>query len=212
MNKSAEKRRRTIRLQGWDYSQEGVYFITVCSQNREYLFGEVIDGSMNLNAPGEMIIQTWEELPKRFPFMEINTRMIMPNHFHAIVIIARRGESCIRPSEAPPENLIYLDQSRHQDQGEHKVRPYGTKDTSIGRIVQAFKSTTTHKYIRGVKEWSWTPFSGKLWQRNYYEHIVRGEEEWQRISDYIAANPINWAIDRENREATKTRQAEPWQV
>lgn len=128
MIKSAEYRRRSIRLKGWDYSQEGVYFITVCTQNREYLFGEIIDGLMNLNALGEMVVQTWEKLPKHFPFMEINARMVMPNHIHAIVIINRRGESCIRPSE----NL-----GDHQDRPYEK-RPQGTSVGSIGRIVQAF--------------------------------------------------------------------------
>ena len=120
-----ENRRRSIRLQGWDYSQAGVYFITVCTYDREYFFGEIIDGTMNLNTPGVMILRTWEELSERFPFLELDAKVVMPNHFHAIVIINRRGESCIRPSETPPENMIHLDQGRHQDQGEHKVRPYG---------------------------------------------------------------------------------------
>jgi len=204
MNKSAENRRRTIRLQGWDYSQEGVYFITVCSQNREYLFGEISHDSMQLNAPGTMVVEAWDSLPDRFPFMQLDARIIMPNHFHAIVVIPR-GESCIHPSYTRPE------------QGEHKVRPYGerpqgTSEGSIGRIVQGFKSITTQKFIKGVRECGWQPFSGKLWQRNYYEHIVRDEEEWQGISDYIAANPINWAMDRENLEAKAIRPAEPWQV
>lgn len=202
MIKSVENRRRSIRLKGWDYSTEGVYFITICAHNREYLFGEIIDGTMNLNAPGVMAIKTWEQLSERFSFLELDAKVVMPNHFHAIVIINRRGESCIRPSEPL---------------GDHKDRPYGkrlqgTSEGSIGRIVQAFKSITTHQYIRGVRDYGWSPFSGKLWQRNYYEHIVRDEKEWQLISDYIAANPINWALDRENLEVKATRPDEPWQV
>jgi len=200
--KPAEHRRRSMRLQSWDYSQEGVYFVTVCTQNREYLFGGIIDGLMHLNASGEMVVAAWDELPERFPFLELGAKVVMPNHFHAIVIISRRGDPGDRPA------LL---------QGEHQVRPYGkraqgTPAGSIGRIVQAFKSVTTHQYIRGVRDCGWPPFPGKLWQRNYYEHIVRDEEEWQRIHDYIAANPINWALDRENREGTTTRPAEAWQV
>lgn len=112
-------------------------------------------------------------------------------------------------------------QVNHSDiavKGEHKVRPYkttpalGTGAGSIGRIVQGFKSLTTRQYLRGIKESGWPPFKGKLWQRNYYERIIRDEEEWERISDYIAANPINWAMDRENREAGKIRADEPWHV
>jgi putative transposase len=205
ITKSAGNRRRSIRLQDWDYSHEGVYFITICTQNRENLFGEIADGMMNLNASGEMVDKAWDELPERFPFMDLDADIVMPNHFHAIVIINRRGESCIRPHDARP------------DQGDHKDRPYGsrpqgTAEGSVGRLVQAFKSVTTQQYIRGVRDCGWPPFSEKLWQRNYYEHIVRDEEEWQRIHDYIAANPINWALDRENREVKATRPAEPWQV
>jgi putative transposase len=199
-----ENRRHSIRLQSWDYSREGAYFITVCTQNREYLFGEISHDSMQLNAPGTMVVEAWDRLPDRLPFMQLDARILMPNHFHAIVVI-HRGESCIRPSYTRP------------DQGEHKVRPYGkrpqgTWEGSIGRIVQAFKSITTHQYLQGIRDCGWRPFQGKLWQRNFFEHIVRYYEEWQRIFDYIAANPINWATDRENREAIKTRPEEPWQV
>ena len=82
----------------------------------------------------------------------------------------------------------------------------------MGRIVQAFKSLTSRQYLQGIKESSWPPCTGKLWQRNYYERIIRDEDEWARISDYIAANPINWALDRENREGVTTITDEQWQV
>ena len=216
MIKSTENRRRSLRFQGWDYSREGVYFLTVCTQNKEHLFGEIVDGSMHPHASGEMVLQTWEELPRRFPVLELDARVLMPNHFHAIVVLCR-GESCIRPASADPQNIIYSDERYQPEKGEHKVRPYekrpwGTASESIGRIVQAFKSLTTYQYIQGIKASGWLPFKGKLWQRNYYERIVRDEEEWERISEYIAANPINWALDRENRDAIKTKPAEPWQV
>ena len=202
MTKFVEKRRRSMRLQGWDYAQTGVYFTTVCTQKREYFFGEIDESMMNLNPSGDMVLKTWDELPERFPFMKLDARVVMPNHFHAIMLINRRGESCIRPSHA---------------EGDHKDRPYGkqpqgTVEGSIGRIIQTFKSITTHRYIQGVRECGWSPFSGRLWQRNYYEHIVRDEEEWQRIHDYIAANPINWAVDRENHEVKTTKLTEAWQV
>ncbi len=212
-----------MRLQGWDYSQEGVYFITVCTRNREYLFGEIVDGLMHLNASGEMVLKTWEELPERFPFMQSDARVLMPNHLHAILVITRRGEPCVRPDESGispsathSQNMVHIDQGDHPDQGEHKVRPYekiplrGTTAGSIGRIVQAFKSITTQQSLRGIREYGWQPFPGKLWQRNYYEHIMRNEDEWERIREYIAINPGQWAMDRENRDAGKTRPAEPW--
>ena len=115
-----------MRLQGWDYSQEGVYFLTVCTQNREYLFGEISQDSMQLNAPGTMVVEVWDRLPERFPFMQLDARILMPNHFHAIVVI-RRGESCIRPNESGirpsathSQNTVRVDQGDHPDQGEYK--------------------------------------------------------------------------------------------
>jgi REP element-mobilizing transposase RayT len=228
MTEPAENRRRSIRMQMYDYSCEGAYFITICTQNREYLFGEIVDGVMHPNAPGEMILQTWEELPARFPFLQLDTLVLMPNHLHAIEVI-RRGEPCVRPVEgnikshefcilpsAHPQ-ITHIDQGGRLNRGEHKVRPYGkrprgTVPGSIGRIIQAFKSITTRQYIQGIREHGWQSFKGRLWQRNYYERVIRDEEEWERIWEYIAANPINWAMDRENREAGKIRAEEPWQV
>jgi putative transposase len=131
MTKSAENRRRSIRLKNWDYSREGAYFITVCTQNQKYLFGEISHYSMQLNPPGTIVVEVWDRLPERFPFMQLDARVLMPNHFHAIVSINRRGESCIRPSYT------------QLGQGEPKVRPYwenrpgGTAEGSIGHIVQA---------------------------------------------------------------------------
>ena len=103
-------------------------------------------------------------------------------------------------------------------EGEHKVRPYhdldkrfnesdneyaaprGTKDNTLGRMLQAFKSMTTVEYIRGVKQYGWSSFPGRLWQRNYYERVIRNEDELNRVREYVAENPSNWATDKENPE------------
>ena len=100
----------------------------------------------------------------------------------------RRGESCIRP----------LPTGDHKDQGDHKDRPYGTHADSLGRILQAFKSLTTVEYIRGVKQSNWSPFPGRLWQRNYYDRIIRDEKELNAARKYIAENPLKWAEDKDN--------------
>lgn len=119
----------------------------------------------------------------------------MPNHFHGIIILnERRGESCIRSD--------FEHKVQGEKQGEHKVRPYGTDTDSLGRILQAFKSMTTYAYIRGVKESGWTPFPGRLWQRNYYERIIRDEKELAGIREYIQQNPMKWADDENNPNAT----------
>ena len=122
-----------------------------------------------------------------------------------------RGESCIRPDGA---HLVGRSPRPGRTQGSplEKIPLAGTTTGSIGRIVQAFKSITTRQYLRGIREYGWQPFPGKLWQRNYYERIVRDEGEWERIREYITINPGQWAMDRENREAGKTRGDEPWQV
>ncbi|XOF33131.1 MAG: hypothetical protein ACL93V_14105 [Candidatus Electrothrix sp. YB6] len=114
--------RRAVRLQGYDYSGADAYFITICSKNRECLFGDVVKGEMQLNDAGRMIQAVWNNLPTRFDNMKLDAFVIMPNHVHGIVILSCRGESCIRPQSSA-------------NQGDHKDRPYGALPHSIGRLV-----------------------------------------------------------------------------
>ncbi len=180
-------RRRSIRLKDYDYTQVGTYFITICIQNRECLLGFIEDGMINLNKAGEMIKSEWICLRQRFEHIVLDEFIIMPNHMHGIINIDRRGESCIRPNPA--------------DMGDHEDRPYGgTEINSLGRIIQAFKSITTKEYILGVKKYDWHPFRGRLWQRNYYEHIIRNEDELNDIREYIVYNPLTWDKDGENKD------------
>ncbi|MCD6336222.1 MAG: hypothetical protein J7M27_13010 [Candidatus Latescibacteria bacterium] len=198
--------RRSIRLKGTDYSQVGAYFVTVCTQNYECLFGSIVDDKMRLNDAGRMIQMIWDEIPQRFPNALLDASIVMPNHFHGILILTDngRGEYKIRPyirpdgDAADPQN-----EGDHKNKGDHKDRPYGTLPGTLGRIVQAFKSITTHQYIRGVKQNGWPPFPGKLWQRNYYEHIIRDESSLNRIRQYIMDNPMKWECDRENPANTR---------
>lgn len=135
------------------------------------------------NLAGELVHSAWWPLTSDYPYLDLDAFQVMPNHLHGVLVI-RRGESCVRP----------------QGLGEHKVRPYarGTLPGSIGRIVQGFKSQTTDAYIRGVREQGWARFPGKLWQRDYYEHVVRDEDELNRIREYILTNPARWPSDRYN--------------
>lgn len=188
--------RRSIRLKGYDYAEAGAYFVTICVQGRECLFGRVVDGAMVLSDAGRVVDETLRRLPGRFPGMALDAFVVMPNHVHGIVLILdgrgeprvrpiledRRGESCIRPN----------------DQGDHKDRPYGTAQDSLGRIVQAFKSLATMEYTHGVNQSGWPPFPGRLWQRNYYERVIRNDDELHRARKYIAENPMKWAEDKEN--------------
>ena len=202
--------RRSIRLKGYDYSMAGAYFVTMCVSNRQRLFGNVIDGKMILNEAGRMVETIWMQLAIRFEFIELDEFTVMPNHFHGILVLSGRCESCIRPGS--DESCIRTDSDEScictgrgescirpsTVSGDHKDRPDGTLPGTVGRVIQAFKSISTHEYINGVKHKNWTPFPGKLWQRNYYEHIIRDDESLKRIRAYIINNPLQWAYDREN--------------
>jgi putative transposase len=226
--------RHSLRLSGYDYSQERAYFVTVCAQGRECLFGGVDNGEIKLNDAGLMVQDIWKNMPDRFPSACIDMFIVMPNHFHGIIILSGRGEPCVRPGfcDRPHPDVCpglridnghlsgkHVEHNHGQHgaqkhgqgeqkhgQGEHKVRPYeqnngrprGTIHGSVGRIVQAFKSITTDEYIRGVKKCDWKPFPKRLWQRNFYEHIIRNENELARIREYIINNPASWNSDEEN--------------
>ena len=133
--------RQSSRLKDYDYSQEGAYFITICVQGRRALLGDVRHGTILLSHLREIVRSEWIKLPKRFSNVLLDEFIIMPNHVHGIIIIDGRGESCIRPKYSIADH----------GKGDHKDRPYGTAANSVGRIIQAYKSITTNKYILSVK-------------------------------------------------------------
>ena len=192
--------RRSIRLKGYDYSQAGAYFITICTQKRECLFGEISDRKMVLNHAGNMIQTVWDTLRVRFTNAELDEFVVMPNHIHGIVVLThtrtRTGDPCVRPEITGDHTP-----GKYPIQGDHKDRPYGygTLPDTIGRIFQAFKSITTHEYTTGVKQLGWQSFPGRLWQRNYWGHIIRDEMELNWIREYIRTNPFQWDYDRLNQ-------------
>ena len=189
--------RRSIRLRHYDYAAAGAYFVTICVQERESLFGTIAEGVMRLNDAGRMVADLWAGLPARFPDLNLDEYAVMPNHFHGILVLTgRRGEPCVRPQSQ--EGKTTGDHKDRENPGDHKDRPYGTRDGSIGRIMQAFKSLTTHAYIYGVTHHQWQPFPGRLWQRNYYEHVIRDEAELHNARQYIVDNPLRWEEDTEN--------------
>jgi REP element-mobilizing transposase RayT len=169
--------RRSIRLQGYDYSQAGLYFITICCQDKICRFGNIENAEMMLNDVGKMIEMEWLNLINRFPNIEFQEFITMPNHFHGILEIGND----VQP--APTNNRALS----------NGVTVHGK---TVGDIIDAFKSITTVKYIHGVKNMDWQPFDGKIWQRNYYEHIIRDEQSYQNITNYIINNPANWNGDQ----------------
>ena len=183
-------KRRSIRLPGYDYSRAGAYFVTICTKDRKCLFGNIRNQEMGLNDAGWMVDKWYVELENKFPDIKCDIHIIMPNHFHAIIqnVGADVGANlCVCPNDDRARKTM----GEHMTAGEHIGSP-------LRRVIQWFKTMTTNEYIRGVKQHNWPPFPGKLWQRNYYEHIIRNENEMTRILEYITNNPAQWAMDREN--------------
>lgn len=177
------------RLRGYDYAQPGAYFVTICTQHRECLFGDVIEGEMVLNDAGRMVQITWEQIPQWFPTIELDASIVMPNHFHAIVVIVGAPLVGAPLVDARPVGAHPVDA---QDRAGTRPAP------TLGAVIGAFKSITTNSYIRGVHEQGWPSFDRRAWQRNYYEYIIHNETALAHIRDYIETNPLRWALDRDN--------------
>ena len=185
--------RRSIRLKGYDYTSPGAYFVTICTQEHVCIFGDVVDDEMVLNVAGRMVQAIWESIPKRFPTIQSDVHVIMPNHFHAIIVITDahcRGDPCGRPGARAGTG------TRAGTRPAPTVPTGATRRPALGDVVGAFKSITTHEYISGVRNKGWPPFDKRLWQRNYWEHIIRNETAYQRIYQYIENNPASWEDDQ----------------
>ena len=172
-------RRRSLRLKGYDYAQAGAYFVTMCTHERACLFGEVADGSMRSNSVGQLAATLWTDMPIRFPGIDLDAFVVMPNHIHGIIVL--------------PEVVgAPLVGARGQDGAATRAAP------TVGNVVGAFKSLFTVEYVRGVKNNQWPRFQLKLWQRNYYEHVIRDGSDLARVRIYIDENPLRWQFDDEN--------------
>jgi putative transposase len=187
--------RRSTRLKGYDYSQVGAYFVTVCAWNKECLFGDIVDGEIILNKYGEIIMKCWNAIPEHFMNVGCDEFVVMPNHIHGIITINCRGEVSSPFLEVVAPNL--KTESRTKKGG---ATPPLRKIT-LGQILAYFKYQTA-KRINQTRNTSGTP----VWQRNYYEHVIRDEKELQAIREYIRYNPLKWDEDKENPEMKGTIQ------
>ncbi len=199
--------RRSIRLRGYDYTQAGAYFVTIVTQQRLCLFGDIVDGAMHLNAAGRMVQTIWNDIPAHYPGVDIDVFIVMPNHIHGIIVLT--GD----PPNGPPRGVAPT--ASHGDASDPggdshppdwpvgagpRACPPGGNATilSLPDVVHRYKTLTTKLYTDGVKCQGWIPYSKRVWQRNYYEHIIRDEASLQCIRDYIATNPDRWDEDNEN--------------
>ncbi|MBI2919330.1 MAG: transposase [Chloroflexi bacterium] len=179
--------RRSIRLPGYDYAQAGAYFLTIVAHDRECLFGEIVNGGMSPNSAGLAIESQWLNTPQLRPQAVLDEYVVMPNHFHAIVVIIgeRRGVLQYAPTQYAPT--------------------FRSPSQTVGAIVRGFKSATT-KRINVVRVAPGLP----VWQRNYYEHIIRNEASLHHIRQYIANNPARWTFDPENPAAVGPEPEDAW--
>ena len=171
--KNAKHHRRSIRLKNYDYSSAGAYFITICAYNKECLFGNIVDGKMQLNDAGKIIRTVWDEIPKYYLGIETDTFQIMPNHMHGIIIINEVGAI-------------------------HEL-PLQRRNMILPKIIGRLKMNTA-KQINIIRK---TPGSS-VWQRNYYEHIIRSEESLNRMREYIQNNQLKWGLDEYNPDKIRT--------
>ena len=171
--------RRSIRLRGWDYTRPAMYFITLCVQNRECHFGNVLDGKMQLNEAGMITGKCWNEIPDHFPMVKLDEYVVMPNHIHGIIVIDR-----IRPPVGANNDLPLPAWTPQPNTG--------TSQT-LGSVVRGFKIGVT-KWFRANTD------AQTVWQRNYYETIIRTGQDLNRIREYILDNPKKWNLDCENPE------------
>jgi len=184
--------RRSIRLKGYDYSQTGAYYVTIVTQGRECLFGEIIDKEMYLSNYGEIVQKWWNEIPIHFPNVETGAFVIMPNHTHGnIFIFEERRDEVLSPRDNP--NYKYQNANIGDTYNQGVETPPLHKPT-LGQILAYFKYQST-KEMNGVET---DKAITKFWQRNYYEHIIRNEKELQQKTDYILDNPSRWDEDDEN--------------
>ncbi|MEK7396838.1 MAG: transposase [Candidatus Poribacteria bacterium] len=178
-----EHHRRSIRLKDYDYSQSGAYFVTICTYKKQCLFGGIINGKAELTEIGMIAERCWRDISNHFQNVSLDYFVIMPNHIHGIINIVGAKHShlaSMNKVNALPANALPL-------------RLHGTNSDSLGAIIQNFKSITTRKINKMLKHQGVS-----IWQKNYYEHVIRNDDNLNEIREYIINNPLKWALDSEN--------------
>ena len=176
--------RKSIRLKNYDYSSNGYYFVTICTQNREKLFGEIVGATLRgrPNNPDKIIVKWLLESENKFKDIKIDEYIVMPNHIH--FIIKRAGDHIGSTGDHIGSTGDHIGST-----GDHIGSP-------LRDIIGWFKTMSTNEYIAGVKDGRFMPFKGRLWQRNYYEHIIRNYDDYINIAEYIQNNPLKWEEDK----------------
>ncbi len=218
-------KRRSIRLKDYDYSSPGAYFVTICTKNRECLFGHIEGDAMVVNDAGRMMESVWNDLPNHYANISLDAFVVMPNHVHGIIIIndgvrfpvhggsckggtseggstkggleTRPYSECINKNDVGAGFKPALD-IQADDINRAGFKPAPTKNHGLPEIVRGFKTYSAKK----INKSSNTP-GLPLWQRNYYDHIIRNEKSLEETREYIVSNPLKWDNDDENPEKKK---------
>ncbi len=206
----------SARLQNWDYGSNAAYFVTICTQNREHFFGEIMDDKMQLSEMGKITEKYWHEIPQHFPFVKLGAFVVMPNHVHGIIIIdktnnerndndkrARGDERTVEtlpatslppppPTSPPPPTPPSSPMPPLPNQKNQQMASISPKRGSLSTIIRSYKSVVT-KNARQIH-------ADFAWQSRFHDHIIRNDESFLIISNYIINNPINWKGDKFNNK------------
>ncbi len=205
-----QPQRRSARLQSYDYSQSGFYFVTICTQDQKCMFGEIVNGEMYLNGAGSIAQSIWSTLPERFPHVELDQYVVMPNHVHGIVVLAgstSMPREDIYSAKVPErfmhaKGIVYQDHTTNMALQHGRINQVHTGDAvnrvpadalnrvpPLGEIIRTFKGAATYRIrSEGKRDFAWLG--------RYYEHIIRNDDDLDRIRQYIVNNPAHWTEDR----------------
>ncbi len=198
-NKSKHNR-QSIRLKGYDYSQEGFYFITICTQNRECVFGRIVDGEMILNDFGQMVQNEWLNTEQLRPNIKCHAFVVMPDHFHCVLEIvnsySKEDYTVVGAYCNTPPQVCNIIQPRHDcnkptQKDDSESITFKSPSQTIGAIIRGFKGATT-KQINIARN---SP-SQKVWQRGYWDRIIRTQREFDNVERYIENNPKTWQLKK----------------
>lgn len=186
----------STRLQHWDYGWNAAYFVTICTKDRICYFGEVIEGEMELSDTGKMANKIWKDIPKHFPFVKLVNHIVMPNHIHGILVIDKPNNEhaytvdtrliAYQPSIAYPPSIAYLPENNQKPGGITGYKNPMLHD-NLSKIIRWYKGRTTFESRKLQTDFSW--------QSRFYDHIIRNQDSFHRIYEYVSNNPTNWAED-----------------
>ena len=176
-------RTKSNRLQNWDYGWNASYFVTICTKGREHFFGEIKKGNMEFSKIGDIVHKFWLEIPKHFPFVNLGEFVVMPNHIHGIIIIDKNDNNA-HPVETPKLDVSTMTTTPKTNGGKNPK----WKPNILGSIINQYKRICTINARKTNRNFAW--------QSRYYDHIIRDKKSFNKISEYIINNPINWGKDR----------------